>query len=73
MNYEGLQLYKKETPTQVFTCKACKIFKNTFFEAYLRTAAFGPNTTIFRVSKILRKTFSYILEALSKSMKDSRT
>ena len=28
----GLQLYfKEETPTQVFSCKICKIFKNAFF------------------------------------------
>ena len=27
----GLQLYKKETPAQVFSCKFCKISKNTFF------------------------------------------
>ena len=26
-----LQLYKKETPTQVFSCKICEIFKNTIF------------------------------------------
>ena len=27
----GLQLYSKETPTQLFSCGICKIFKNTFF------------------------------------------
>ena len=60
MNYGGPQLYQKETPTQVFTCKTCKIFKNNFFEAYLRTAAFGPNTTIFRCFKNLaKKSFLY--------------
>ena len=26
----GLQLYQKETPTQVFSCKYCKIAKNSF-------------------------------------------
>ena len=26
-----LQLYYKDTPTQVFSCKVCEIFKNTFF------------------------------------------
>ena len=25
-----LQLYYKDTPTQVFSCKVCEIFKNTF-------------------------------------------
>ena len=27
----GLQLYKKETPTYVFSCEFCEIFKNIFF------------------------------------------
>ena len=27
----GLQLYQKETPTQVFCCEICEMFKNTFF------------------------------------------
>ena len=26
-----LQASKKETPTQVFSCKFCEIFKNTYF------------------------------------------
>ena len=28
---EGLQLYLKNTPTQVFSCEVCEIFRNTFF------------------------------------------
>ena len=28
---------KKETPTQVFSCEICEIFKNTYFEEHLRT------------------------------------
>ena len=28
-----------ETATHVFSCKDCKIFKNTYFEEHLRTAA----------------------------------
>ena len=27
--------YKKETPTQVFYCKYCKVFKNIYFEEHL--------------------------------------
>ena len=27
----SLQFYRKETPTQVFSCKICENFKNTFF------------------------------------------
>ena len=29
---------RKETPTQVFSCEYCEIFKNTYFEEHLRTA-----------------------------------
>ena len=28
----GLQLYQKETPTQVFFCECCEVFKNIYFE-----------------------------------------
>ena len=35
----GLQLYYKETPTQVFSCEYCEISWNTYFEEHLRTAA----------------------------------
>ena len=35
----GLQLYQLETPTQMLSCKICEIYKNTFFEEHLRTAA----------------------------------
>ena len=28
---EGLQLHKKKTPTHVFSCEVCEIFKNTSF------------------------------------------
>ena len=55
MNYEVLQFYQKETPTQVFTCKTCKIFKKAYFEAHLRTAISGPNTTIFQCFRNLVK------------------
>ena len=34
---KGLQ--NKETPTQVFSCEYCEIFKNTYFEEHLQTAA----------------------------------
>ena len=35
----GLQIYQTETPTQVFPCDYCKVFKKTYFEEHLRTAA----------------------------------
>ena len=31
----GLQFYRKEIPTQVFSCKYFEIFKNTYFEERL--------------------------------------
>ena len=34
-----LQVYEKVAPTHIFSCEYCKIFKNTYFEKYLRTAA----------------------------------
>ena len=36
-----LQLYQKETPTQVFSCEICDIFKSTYLEEHLQTTAFG--------------------------------
>ena len=35
-----LQLYQKQTPTQVSSCRYCKIFNTTYFEKQLQTAAF---------------------------------
>ena len=29
---------KKETPTQVFFCEYCEVFKSTYFEEHLLTA-----------------------------------
>ena len=38
---ECLQLYQKETPTQLFSCKICEIFKNNYFKEYLSMTASG--------------------------------
>ena len=35
-----LQLYSKQTPTQVFPWEYCETFKNKYFEEHLLTAAF---------------------------------
>ena len=35
-----LQNLQKETPTQVFSCEICAIFKNTFFHRTSPVAAF---------------------------------
>ena len=39
----GLQLHKKETLVQVFSCEFCEISKNNFFTEYLRTTASTSN------------------------------
>ena len=31
---------KKENPMQMFSCKCCKILKNTYFEEYLQNTVF---------------------------------
>ena len=43
---QALQLYQKETPTQVFFCEYCEIFKNTYFEKHLRTTASENTPTV---------------------------
>ena len=37
----SLQVFYKETPTQVFSCEVCKTSKNTYFEEYLQATASG--------------------------------
>ena len=36
---EGLQIYLKRTPKQVFFCEVDDIFKNAYFEKHLWTTA----------------------------------
>ena len=36
---KSLQFYQKETPTKMFSCEFCDIFKNTFFYRTLPVAA----------------------------------
>ena len=36
-----LYLYQKETPTQVFPCEYCKIFKSTYFVEYFANGCFS--------------------------------
>ena len=37
----SLQVFKKETPAQMLSCKVCETFKNTYLEEYLQTTASG--------------------------------
>ena len=52
---QGLKLYEKENPTQVFSSESCKIFKNTYFEEHLPTDASR--------SRIIRETDSCTRDA----------
>ena len=38
-NKVGLQIYYKKTPTQVFSCQFCEIFKKNFFTEQLQKTA----------------------------------
>ena len=38
---QGLQLYQRETPTQVCSCEYWEVFKNTYFQVHLQRAASG--------------------------------
>ena len=40
----GLQLFCKETPTQLFSWEYCKFFKNAYFGEHLWTAASKTDT-----------------------------
>ena len=42
---EGLQLYLEQTSTQVFSCKICEIFRNTFFYRTPPVATFETKHT----------------------------
>ena len=37
----SLQVFQKETPTQVLSCEVCETFKNTYFEKHLQTTVSG--------------------------------
>ena len=43
----GLQLYKKETPTRVFTCEYCEIFEKGFLNRTPTVAASVTSRTRF--------------------------
>ena len=49
-------ILSKETPTQAFSCEHCKIFKNTYFEKHLQTAASNSGYILHKkLSKIIQE------------------
>ena len=43
LHARGVNIDKKETPTQLFSCEFCEIFKYTFSTEHLRATASGLN------------------------------
>ena len=56
---EACNFIKKETPTKVFSCKFCEIFKNTFFTEHFTTASSFCNSSH---SFILQRSFIYLFK-----------
>ena len=56
-NLTGKHLYWKETPTQVFSCEICEMFKNAYFDEQMPTAASNtPSPFTLNSLKILEGT-----------------
>ena len=47
-----LQLYEKETPTQVFSCEYCEFFKNSFYYKTPPLAAFRETNWVIEIQGI---------------------
>ena len=53
------RFFQKETPTLVFFCEYCEIFKNTYFEKHLRTTASEDTPTLmlsYEICEIFKNT-----------------
>ena len=49
-------ILSKETPTQAFSCEHCKVFKNTYFQKHLQTAASNSRYILHKkLSKIIQE------------------
>ena len=63
--FSSRQLYYKETPTHVLSCKYCEVFKNIYFKEHLRTAAswelFMRVLSKEKLSKFIKETVGYFL------------
>ena len=57
---------KKENPTPVFSCEYCDIFKNSYFEQHLETAAyafpcfFEGNKSKFIVAQLILRSYLFL-------------
>ena len=57
---------KKETPTQVFSCEICEIFKNTYFEEHLRTTDSIKSITCISLKSDARNYFKVTVNPTTK-------
>ena len=64
---------KKETPTQVFSCEYCKIFKNSYFKEHLQTAASEHTEKEQRRNKFYRSKLDSREVVLTKMSSNKRT
>ena len=54
----AVQHYEKETPTQMFFCQVCEIFKDTIFYRTPLVATSGENKSHTRLFTLSKQTFS---------------
>ena len=59
------KVYYKETPTKVFYCEYCEIFKSTYFEEHLRAAASGGLRLNKRKNFLIEFVYFYSHELLN--------
>ena len=59
--YSDLQLYQKETPTQIFSWQYCEIYKNSYFEEHLWRVGFESFSFYVNLNVFLYKQITYQL------------
>ena len=55
----GLQLYQKQTPTHVFSCEICEIFKNKFSYRTPPVPAFDEKVSMLRYTSTQLRFFKF--------------
>ena len=73
---QACNFIKKETPTQVFSCKFCEIFNNTFFTEHLRASEMpishcvkNTSTSGYMFSEIWNKFMKFVFFQIFKDFK----
>ena len=64
-----LQTFRPVTPTQVFSCDYCEIFKNSYFEEHLRTAASVYSEDLLKYKNcVIKICFQRVFEFIKKNV-----